>query len=458
MCAGVVVGAPPSAGNENLLIHAPLTLRPSPLPRELYDEAIRMTSALNLMLSAISQDTVWLRSALAETCAADPFTARLLDLLPDAPAGPELFVTRTDYFVHEADPPALRMVEMNTIAASFAVLGSKVAKLHRVLASRPAAAAAAGYPAGRLPDNGAPAGVARALGAAHDAFVMRNAEALAASPPVVLFIVQPDERNSFDQDALRHALWAGLGVPVLRISLGALADAARVDGGGLLCVRGADGKERIASVVYLRAGYTPADYKGEKEWTGRAMIEQSCAAKCPSVAMQLAGCKKVQQLLDAPDGVERFVADRRDVAAIRRTFAKQWSMSPADDADTAARMAMESPEGFVLKPQREGGGNNLYSADMAMALEAMSPEERSAYVLMERIRPVVSRNVIVRGGEAAEADVVSEFGVFGTFMRADGEVVLNEAAGTLLRSKLATQDDGGVAAGVAVLDSPCLID
>lgn len=34
--------------------------------------------------------------------------------------------------------------------------------------------------------------------------------------------------------------------------------------------------------------------------------------------------------------------------------------------------------------------------------------------------------------------------------------VMNESAGYLLRTKVASVDDGGVAAGVAVLDSPYL--
>jgi len=29
-------------------------------------------------------------------------------------------------------------------------------------------------------------------------------------------------------------------------------------------------------------------------------------------------------------------------------------------------MAMDSPERFVLKPQREGGGNNLYGEDIRL--------------------------------------------------------------------------------------------
>jgi glutathione synthase len=39
----------------------------------------------------------------------------------------------------------------------------------------------------------------------------------------------------------------------------------------------------------LRAGYAPTDYPTEAEWAARAKIEHSNAAKCPTVAYQLAG-------------------------------------------------------------------------------------------------------------------------------------------------------------------------
>ena len=48
--------------------------------------------------------------------------------------------------------------------------------------------------------------------------------------------------------------------------------------------------------------------------------------------------------------------------------------------------------------------------------------------------------------------------MFGIYVaKSDGTVVLNGVAGHLLRSKDARKDDGGVAAGVALLDSPLLV-
>ena len=37
-------------------------------------------------------------------------------------------------------------------------------------------------------------------------------------------------------------------------------------------------------------------------------------------------------------------------------------------------MVKVKPEGFVLKPQREGGGNNLYGYEIITELENLTPE------------------------------------------------------------------------------------
>ena len=52
--------------------------------------------------------------------------------------------------------------------------------------------------------------------------------------------------------------------------------------------------------------------------------------------------------------------------------------------------ARSSPDDFVLKPQREGGGNNLYGPELAARL-AEGGEGLAAYVLMQRIKPPVNR-------------------------------------------------------------------
>ena len=119
-------------------------------------------------------------------------------------------------------------------------------------------------------------------------------------------------------------------------------------------------------------------------------------------------------------------------------------------------MAIERPDEFVLKPQREGGGNNLYGEEMRTALRTMSEAERASHILMGRIRPASLPSALMREGELDGGRCTCELGVYGVHL-GDGTVeVLNESAGHLLRVKLEGVDEGGVCAGFAVLSSPLL--
>ena len=77
--------------------------------------------------------------------------------------------------------------------------------------------------------------------------------------------------------------------------------------------------------------------------------------------------------------------------------------------------AIANPKRYVLKPQREGGGNNVYGDDIKPFLEKIrNSEERNAYILMDRIHPPVTTNYMVRpGGGTTMVDVISELGIFG---------------------------------------------
>ena len=76
---------------------------------------------------------------------------------------------------------------------------------------------------------------------------------------------------------------------------------------------------------------------------------------------------------------------------------------------------MDNPDNFVLKPQREGGGNNVYGADIKPFLENIKDsKERNAYILMDRIKPPITTNYMVRPGQNAKlVNVISELGIFG---------------------------------------------
>lgn len=147
----------------------------------------------------------------------------------------------------------------------------------------------------------------------------------------------------------------------------------------------------------------------------------------------------------------------QEATQLRMFFAGLWGLDDLSEPTTASAVssALSNPDAFVLKPQREGGGNNLYGAELAARLQ--SPEGLSAFILMQKILPPAQRSVLVRNGDWKEADTVSELGIYGTFLRKGPQVLLNEEVGHLVRTKTTDSNEGGVAAGFAVLDSPYLV-
>jgi hypothetical protein len=131
------------------------------------------------------------------------------------------------------------------------------------------------------------------------------------------------------------------------------------------------------SVAYFRAGYTPADYPSEKEWEARSIIEKSSAIKCPTVGYQLAGTKAIQAALLKASVLEIFL-DSNESDLLRRCFARQISLGDLDtkaEATIAKSQAENDGSNWVLKPQREGGGNNYYGNNLSNFLKSHQNEQ-----------------------------------------------------------------------------------
>lgn len=238
------------------------------------------------------------------------------------------------------------------------------------------------------------------------------------------------------------------------------------------------GSSTEVAVVYYRAGYTPADYQTDSDWSTRIMLEKSRAIKCPSLALQLAGAKKVQQVLTEQGMVEKYLLagqgpfTQQDCDRLKQTFTALYPMDDSQVGRAALKLALETPQHYVLKPQREGGGNNIYRDDIPPFLKQLEaeplapgePPKREGYILMSLIEPPQDvQNLLVKGGsrEAVLGQVVSELGVYGIALFKDGQpgdpIEVNRNAGTLLRTKGRESDEGGVAVGYSVVDSVVLV-
>jgi glutathione synthase len=172
--------------------------------------------------------------------------------------------------------------------------------------------------------------------------------------------------------------------------------------------------------------------------------------------MQLAGSKKVQQVLSRRERLAAF-ANPAESAMLHDTFAGLYdpeeAIPMAEGAAPAWRVAMQHPERFVLKPQREGGGNNFFDDELVGVLSGSTRESRCGFILMERLRPVARTMSLLRDGQLREAPAVSELGRYGVLFNEGTAEKLNADAGYLVRTKDADSREGGVSAGFGYLSS-----
>lgn len=403
----------------------------------------------------------------------------------------QLGLFRSDYMVH-VDPsepqPLIKQVEFNTIASSFGGLSSKVSGLHKHLSTIDA------YPdsmsslvnGSTLPPSTSVPGLALGMAKAHEAY----GPSTAGHATCVVFLIQEPERNVFDQRHLEYELNDSHGVRTFRLPFDRVLKDTKVDEKRKLIYRPpqSPGKQYEVTVVYFRAGYAPTEYEGQEAWDARLHLERSAAIKCPSILLQLAGTKKVQQVLATPHSphLKRFLPDEKKAADVLKTFAPIYPMDQSEAGLEARKLATdpESAKRYVLKPQREGGGNNVYRKAIPEFLKSMPESHWPAWILMEMIEPPEQSNVIFRNGEMQKGGVICELGLYGACIWKQGEkdgereILENFEAGYLLRTKGDSSEEGGVsrtfitrrgrsneltcvlqvAAGFGCVDSVALVD
>ena len=410
-----------------------------------------------------------------------------------------LGIFRSDYMVHKdpSDPvarPQIKQVEFNTIASSFGGLAAKVSGLHKYdlaswdvllpdtefrhllqISAYPPESSCLTHDS--LPDNPSIRSISSGLAAAHKAY--GPSKHYSGLPLCVIFLVQDPENNAFDQHALATTLFGEHGILSFRLSFSETLSQTSIPNDCsyrplVYTPPHAPTAPYEVTTVYLRAGYSPNEYKSSSDWDARLHLERSAAIKCPSILTHLAGSKKVQQILATPSSphLNRFLSSSPTSAdyidRIKSTFA---AIYPLDDT-LAGRHALsiatdvEKSKGYVLKPQREGGGNNVYGAKIASYLKILGQDSKKyrAHILMELIEPPALRNSVFRNGQVVSGDVIGELGVYGVCLWRTGkdtagpEILENWEAGYLLRTKGRDSEEGGVAAGFGAVDSVCLVD
>ena len=441
---------------EGDLTHTPFSLSPYTMTESVFEEMVELTVPFSELMIRVSRNTDFLAHHLEPIAAIDPFLKMLLDCRSrEITQSKQLLVQRNDFFIanvkqyidkqnsHTANKitegAVLRQVELNTVSASFPFLITRLNQLHKNL-----------FEQNKLPEviQNNP------LDAVVDVFA-HAVQNYGISESVILMVVQPDEKNIFDQLGLEQHLWVKYRIATVRKTLTEIQTDGKLRQGHLVV----DGK--TVAVTYYRAGYSPDDFPSQEAFKGRQLIEASSTIQVPDLAMQLSGMKKIQQVLTKKEVLADFVSAEIS-GRFLKTFAKMHTLdeiinTPEGEVSASERLSKHADD-YVLKPQREGGGNNYFGSDILKLLPTIKKEEQKAYILMEKIQAVPHSSLQVVNGQAETLNCISEIGRFGICFAENGEVKNNLDAGYLVRTKSKNVNEGGVCAGFACLNTIARFD
>lgn len=413
----------------------PCTLVPSDFNKKTIEELKESILILNELRDKVARDYEFIYESLQPVAQVDELVSGLLNLykrMKEEGIQQDIYlgIHRSDYMFHGKDRIP-QQVEINMISAGAGSQSSNIGKVHEMILNR-----YTNQDVSKLYPSEALYGLAKAL---KTAFELKKGK-------FILFVVQEDykERNWMDQRLLEFELFKQYKIPVIRLTLKQVNEQCSLENNELMY------HHEVISVVYFRAGYTPLDYHSNTEWEARYLIEKSNSIKCPTIPYQLCGLKRIQVILNNKKVLERFL-EKNKIEKLFKLFTELYPINKE-----SIEKVLKNPEDFVMKSQREGGGNLIYGNKMIELLKNtkdLESGDSEKYLIMKRIKPIGHDSILLRDGKITKGKVINELGIFGYILSNKNEIIKNEYIGYLLRTKLENVEDGSVLSGIFHLDS-----
>ncbi|MGF1900171.1 glutathione synthase [Aliivibrio sifiae] len=455
---------------DNTARHCPFSIAPMTIERDVYQHLLTVTPLITKLIHNVSEDHDFLQASLSNMAKADPFFGLLMSrhqqLHGDAKnklvaARKPLLLMRTDFMDDRTH--GAKVIEFNGIAAGMGPFGQRAAEFHSFMKNQ--------WPdtynqwiedSSAVPaDNNGLEQLAYGITTAAKTVKADFGE---EGKPTFLMVVQKDEDNVYDQHLLEVELQKQ-GIRTVRRTFEQLS-----------CQLSSGENKRLllenvgaVDVVYLRAGYQYEDYFAPELNEPvcchtlsqiRLFIEQHHVAVNATISQQLATSKTMQMLLTMMPESEyaRWDLSLEEAQLVKSVLAEMKPVN-AENIKWFETEAIQNE--WVLKNQGEGGGHCVFGQDIGKKLSQLALEEYDAWALMQRLYPHErdTPTIAVRDGEQTIVDdLVSEIGLFTAYYNGKPVTEFEGYAGYLIRSKPASENEGGIHSGKGILDSLVLID
>ena len=438
--------------------HIPIMLTPSPLSKNLYDKIFFYQIAFNKIINKLSNDQKFLEDTLTPIAEKDEFVRKNLEISKklvdyEHKQKIKLGIFRNDYLFDKIQN-FLLFTEYNTIASSMGTFTDRLKKFYSYFSQK--------YPEifKKYKEKIIPIEGFENV----DKFTEAMVEAIKLGFPqqykdsIIIFVIQKNESNIFDQYSLSDELYNKYKILSKRLTLNEIKKNCVQDDQGNLTI---DGK--LISMFYFRSAYCESDFPDEESWQGRELIELSTAIKVPDINTFLTTFKIFQYELSKPQIMMHYCQNDLIINDILRFFGGIYNIRDMDVEKQKELFSQikSDPNKYILKPMREGGGNNIFGDK----LKELIPEEGNEpndilknSVIVDKIDAAVHESVVLRNEKINLQNSISEYSIYGIILSNENNLYINKSVSFLVRTKNKDEIEGGIMEGAGAVDLPCLLD
>ena len=438
--------------------HIPIMLTPSPLPKDIYDKIYFYQIAFNKIIIRLSNDQKYLEEILNPIAEKDEFVRKNLEISKklvnyEHKQKIKLGIFRNDYLFDKVQN-FLLFTEYNTIASSMGTFSDRLKKFYSYFSEK--------YPDifKKYKDTIIPIDSYDNV----DKFAESMVEAIKLGFPnqykdsIIIFVIQKNETNVFDQCSISDDLYNKYKIATKRLTLNEIKKNCVQDELGNLTI---DGK--LISMFYFRSGYCESDFQDEESWQGRELIELSTAIKVPDINTFLTTFKVFQYELSKPHVIKHYCDNELIINDILRFFGGIYYIRDMNDEAKKELFSKikSDPTKYILKPMREGGGNNIYGDKLTQLIPEEGNEPGDLLkisVIVDKIDSAVHESIVLRNEKISVQNSISEFSIYGIVLSNENIFILNKSSSFLVRTKNKDEIEGGIMEGAGAVDLPCLVD
>ena len=430
--------------------HVPISLTPSPIPKNLFEKIFFYQIAFNKIYNKLSNDQAFIEKTLEPISSKDNHIQKLLEISKKSINNEKrqkikLSFFRNDY-VLDKDQKFLFLKEFNTNCSNFEFSFTNILLNFFDYYSQKYKKDFSKYKEKNveIPQN---------KGNEIEKFTEAIIEAIKLAFPQdyktssILFIVNENQNKyDFHLENLRNELYNKHEIRSCKLLLNEVNTKITKDEEGNLLK---DGNK--ISLVYFNS-FDKNDFKDEESYKALELVELSKAIKVPDVNTYLSSLKIFQYYLSKPDIIMHYNHNELIINDILRFFGGIYYLpdKSKEERNDFIEKIKASPDNYILKTNEEKTGENLKQIINSVG-EGDLPDELINGIIVEKYNPPEHESVIIKDENSKIEKVISEYGIYGIILMNDNNLVINKSVSFLIKTGIKGES-------LDILDLPCLIE